>query len=108
MTVRMQLKAGRTGSLNHNEPLQVRSTLKAGGTSYQHNEALQVRSSLKAGGVDLGNHSEPLQVRSTLKAGALRRKIRTGSQEDRLRLLVVRAGLKAGKAQRRQRAHARI
>lgn len=37
-----------------------------------------------------------MTIGTQLKAGALRRKIRTGSQEDRLRLLVVRAGLKAG------------
>jgi hypothetical protein len=49
------------------------------------------------------NHNEPLHVPSTLKAGALQRKIRTGSQEDRLRLLVVRAGLKAGKVRRLNR-----
>ena len=74
----------------------IRTQLKAGGVNMQHNEALQVRSTLKAGGI-IANHNEHLAVRSTVKAGALRRKIRTGSREDRLRLLVVRASLKAGK-----------
>jgi hypothetical protein len=72
-----------------------------------HNKALQVRSTLKAGAALISNHSESLQIRSTLKAGALRRKIRTGSQEDRLRLLVVRAGLKAGKMRLAGRSYAR-
>jgi hypothetical protein len=117
------LKAGdRPIGTNHNEALQVRSTLKAGGTSYQHNEVLQVRSALKAGGLQLGNHNEALQVRTSLKAGgidlpnhneALRRKSgppaismrrqprTTGRKADRLELLVVRAGLRAGKRGRR-------
>ncbi len=57
---------------------------------------MTIRTQLKAG--KRMQHNEALEVRSTLKAGALRRKIRSGSQEDRLRLLVVRAGLKAGRA----------
>jgi hypothetical protein len=115
MTIRTQLKAG-IRVHNHNEALQVRSALKAGGKSLNHNEALQVRSTLKAGGVSL-NHNEALQVRSSLKAGgkslnhneALRRGLErptismrrqpraTGRKEERLELLVVRAGLRAGR-----------
>lgn len=56
---------------------------------------MTIRMQLKADGLNR-QHNEALQVRSTLKAGALRRKIRAGSKGDRLRLLVVRAGLKAG------------
>ena len=109
--------------MNHNEALQVRSTLKAGGTSYQHNEVLQVRSALKAGGVSL-NHNEALQVRTSLKAGgkslnhnealrrdssrpaiSMRRQPRTtGRKADRLELLMVRAGLRAGRRARGPRA----
>ena len=40
MTIRTQLKAGES-SENHNEALQVRTALKAGGRP-NHNEALQV------------------------------------------------------------------
>ena len=79
MTIRTQLTAGRPGQdLNHNEALQVRSAVKAGGR--------------------LINHNEMLQVKSSLKAGAIRRRLETTSpREDRLSLLVVRAGLKAGR-----------
>ena len=121
MTIRTQLRAGRIG-LNHNEALQVRSALKAGGVDGQHNEALRVRSALKAGGEHL-NHSEALRVRSTIKAGGVegqhnealrhasdrpvismrRQPQTTGRKEDRLELLVVRAGLRAGRQARHSR-----
>jgi hypothetical protein len=43
------------------------------------------------------NHNEALQVKSALKAGKLRRRLQTSApEEDRLSLLVVRAGLRAG------------
>ena len=88
MKIRTQLKAGRINmrgeSLNHNEALQVRSSLKAGGTTYQHNETLQTRTGLKAG---------RLGLRRALQT--------TARKEDRLELLVVRAGLKAGRARGR-------
>jgi hypothetical protein len=133
MTIRTQLKAGRIVN-NHNEALQVRTALKAGGTPRpQHSETLQVRSGLKAGimqnhnetlkvrsGLRVGrvayNHNETLHVRSALRAGriftnhnetlrreaeqraiSMRKQVRaTGSQLERLELLVVRAGLRAG------------
>src|SRR5262245_34256268 len=76
MTIRTQLKASRTPTFNHNETIQVRSSLKAGGRpdSMNHNEALQVRSSLKAAGKpDSMNHNETmmtLRVQTNVLAGA--------------------------------------
>lgn len=123
MTIRTQLRAGANGkgqNLNHSEALQVRTALRAGGLNLgNHNEALKVRTALKAGGVNL-NHNEALRVRSALKAGKLtanhnetsrreadpraismRKQIRwTGSRQDRLELLVVRAGLRVGRRAR--------
>ena len=117
MRIRTLLKAGGI-QVNHNEALRVRSTIKAGRVAYNDNEALRVRSALKAGlGIRLGNHNEALQVRSTLKAGGVqvnhneaskrasdrpvismrRQPLTTSRKEDRLELLVVRAGLRAGK-----------
>ena len=76
--------------------MKIRTTVKAGGISLNHNEGLRVRTALKAGRISL-NHNEGLRVRSTLKAGALKRALRTSASEgDRLKLLVVRAGLRAG------------
>jgi hypothetical protein len=117
MTIRTQLKAGRLAG-NHNEPLRVRSTVRAGKIAINHSEPLQVRSALKAGKLS-ANHSESLRVRSTLKAGgvsvnhnetqratdrpavSMRRELLTTSRkEDRLELLVVRAGLRAGRRAR--------
>ena len=77
MTIRTQLKAGRLAG-NHNEALKVRSTLKAGGVSLNHNEAMARAS------------ERPLI--------SMRRQPRTTTRrEDRLELLVVRAGLRAGR-----------
>ena len=101
MKIRTQLKAGRL-SANHNATLQVRSALKAGKIVLNHNEGLQVRSTLKAGGLT-ENHSEGLQVRSEIKAPviSMRRKPPTTRRpDDRLELLVVRAGLRAGRRMR--------
>ena len=123
MTIRTQLKAGGMGLGNHNETLQVRSFLKAGKIALNHNESLQVRTSLKAGG-KTDQHNESLRVRSALQAGriafnhneklqrgtdgpavSMRRELLTTTRkEDRLELLVVRAGLRAG---RRSRGRAR-
>jgi hypothetical protein len=102
LQVRSAVKAGGIDLGNHNEALQVRSTLKAGraGWSNNHNETLQVRSSLKAGGTSY-QHNETLQTRTGLKAGrlGLRGTVQTTARKkDRLELLVVRAGLKAGRA----------
>ncbi len=68
---------------------------------------MMIRTQLTAGrrGQDL-NHNEALQVKSALKAGAIyiRRRLETTSpREDRLALLVVRAGLKAGARRKRAR-----
>jgi hypothetical protein len=115
MTIRTQVKAG-GGQVQHNEALRVRSTVKAGGKSLNHNEALKVRSTVKAGGLSSTNHSEALKIRSTVKAGGrlvnhsetlrtgsapvvamLRQPRTTSRKEDRLELLVIRAGLRAGR-----------
>jgi hypothetical protein len=121
MTIRTQLKVGRLIG-NHNEALRVRSAVKAGGEHLNHNEALRVRSTVKAGGKNL-NHNEALRVRSTVKAGGVdgqhnealrgesdrpvismrRQPQTTGRKEDRLELLVVRAGLRAGRRARHSR-----
>jgi hypothetical protein len=100
MTIKTQLKAGGI-SINHNEALQVRTALKAGGKSLNHNEALQVRTALKAGrggwGPPLLNHNEALQRAADRPAVSMRRELLTTSRkDDRLQLLVVRAGLRAG------------
>jgi hypothetical protein len=124
MKIRTQLKAGLIAA-NHNETLSVRSALKAGrlGIIVNHNDGLHVRSSLAAGGVRR-NCNETLKVRTTLKAGTcgeslnhndnVRRKLArpaismrrqvptTGGQQERLDLLVVRAGLRAGGARGRE------
>ena len=105
MTIRTQLKAG-AGYMNHNETLQVRTALNAGGTTYQHNETLQVRTALKAGRKAGGtqhddNHNEKLERASERQAVSMRRELLTTSRkEDRLELLVVRAGLRAGRRAR--------
>jgi hypothetical protein len=61
---------------------------------------MTIRTELKAGGI-VANHNETLQTRTGLKAGA-RKQVRdavktTARKEDRLELMVVRAGLRAGK-----------
>ena len=109
MKIRTQLKAGRINlrGENHNEALAVRTALKAGRMRLDlrdnHNEAMQVRTALKAGGKS-PNHNEALQTRTGLKAGkkGMRRAVLTTvRKEDRLELMVVRAGLRAGRAVRR-------
>ena len=96
MTIRTQLKAGGV-ALNHNEALQVRTTLKAGRPyGFNHNEALRVRSTVKAGGSSY-QHNETLVRATDRPVVAMRRQPLTASRkEDRLELLVVRAGLRAG------------
>jgi hypothetical protein len=102
MTITTNLDAG-AWVRNHNEALRVRSTIRAGGVEGQHNEALRVRSTVKAGGVD-GQHNETLVRASDRPAISMRRLPRTTSpKEDRLELLVVRAGLRAGRARARAR-----
>ena len=104
MQVRSNLKAGRL-SANHNERVRVRTGLKAGRVALNHNEAIAVRTTLNAGKV-VRNHNETLQTRPPLKAGRinLRAAVQTTARKgDRLELLVVRAGLRAGRAVRRGR-----
>jgi hypothetical protein len=104
MTIRTQLKAGGLNQ-NHSEALQVRSALKAGAgcTSGQHfptatlnhNEVLQIRSTLRAGGSL--NHNEALRRNVRWPTVSIRRRPRTAARkENRLQLLVVRAGLRGG------------
>jgi hypothetical protein len=83
--------------------MRIRTELKAGGWTHNHSEALAVRSALKAGRRAISiNHSEALQTRTGLKAGKLRRAVQiTSRKDDRLELLVVRAGLRAGRRARR-------
>jgi hypothetical protein len=66
----------------------------------QHNEGLRVRSTVKAGKIIL-NHSETLRIRTAPAVAMLRQPRTTSRKEDRLELLVVRAGLRAGRARRR-------
>jgi len=123
LRVRSAVKAGdfdggRGHNLNHNEALQVRSALKAGGWTNNHNDALRVRSAVKAGGWS-NNHNEALHVRSAVSAAraglnqnhnevlnvrwpakvtGLRQILKmTANKTDRLQLLVVRAGIRAGR-----------
>ena len=65
--------------------MKIRTQLKAG-ARFNHNETLQTRSGLKAGRINLRNAVQT-----------------TARKEDRLELLVVRAGLRAGRAVRRSR-----
>jgi hypothetical protein len=100
MKIRTQLKAGKR--VNHNEALRVRTAVKAGKLGVNHNEALRVRTSVKAGKLAT-NHNGTLQVRTRLQGGKLRKQIVTTSpKEDRLTLLVVRAGLRAGRLRGRR------
>jgi hypothetical protein len=85
MTIRTSLKAGKFVGSNHNEALRVRTTIKAGGVEAQHNEKLARASERSA-----------VSMRREL--------VTTSRKDDRLELLVVRAGLRAG---RRMRARAR-
>ena len=76
----------------------IKTHLKAGGQNLNHNEALRVRATLKAGGHNL-NHNETVRRDSDRPAISMFRQPRTtGRKEDRLELLVVRAGLRAGRA----------
>ena len=80
--------------------MKIRTQLKAG---KRMNNTLRVRTSVKAGGLTLMNHNEALHVRTGLQDGRLRKQIVTTSpKEDRLTLLVVRAGLRAGAMRERR------
>ena len=63
---------------------------------------MKMRTQLKAGGWT-ANHNEALHVRTGLQRGKLRKQIVTTTpKEDRLTLLVVRAGLRAGRRRERR------
>ena len=65
---------------------------------------MTIRTQLKAGKIAT-NHNETLQVRTGLQGGKLRKRLVTTSpKEDRLTLLVVRAGLRAGRDARGARS----
>ena len=78
----------------------VKTQIKAGGMNMQHNEALRVRSTVKAGGENL-NHNQTLRTVAAPAIAMLRQPRTTSRKEDRLELLVVRAGLRAGRARGR-------
>ena len=74
----------------------IRTQLKAGALGWNHNESLRVRSTIKAGRL-AANHNEKQQRASDRSAVAMRRELLTTTRKaDRLELLVVRAGLRAG------------
>jgi hypothetical protein len=93
MTIRTQLKAGRL-AVNHSEAVRVRSTIKAGGQDLNHNEALQ----------RAADRQTEERDGATNIVWMRRQPLTRSRTEDRLTLLVVRAGLRAG---RRARARAR-
>ena len=85
--------------------LQVRSTLKAGKCASgghfpeasNHNEVLKIRSTVKAGKYRPYNHNEALRRNVRWPRISMRRRSTTAARkEDRLQLLVVRAGLRGG------------
>ena len=64
---------------------------------------MRIRTQVKAG-KQSANHNETLQVKTGLQGGRMRRRLVTTSpKQDRLALLVVRAGLRAGRAGIRDR-----
>ena len=94
LKVRTALQAGGL-TPNHNETLKVRSALKAGKLSANHNDAMRVRTGLNGGGQSL-NHNENIR-HDAVRNVFMRRDLRTiGAGEDRLELMVVRTGLRAG------------
>ena len=79
----------------------IRTQLKAGARFSNHNETLQVRTALKAGAAAFNNHNERVQRASDRQSVSMRRElVTTTRKEDRLALLVVRAGLRAGRRAR--------
>jgi hypothetical protein len=80
--------------------MKTRTQLKAGKLTANHSEALRVRTSVKAGGVE-GQHNERLERASDRSPVSMRRQpLTTSRKKDRLELLVVRAGLRAGRRSR--------
>ena len=87
--------------------MRIRTQLKAGGWSNNHSETLHVRTALKAGGWT-NNHSETLKRLGDREAISMRRTLLTTSRkDDRLELLVVRAGVRAGRRRRGFRSSGR-
>ena len=81
--------------------MKIRTHLRAGGENLNHSEALRVRTAAKAGTGWSNNHSERLERHGDREAISMRRTLLTISRkEDRLELLVVRAGLRAGRRRR--------
>ena len=80
--------------------MKTRTQLTAGGADVNHNGTLRVRTTVKAGGENL-NHNEALRREPSAPAISMRQQLLTTSRkEDRLELLVVRAGLRAGRRTR--------
>ena len=95
MGIRTRLKSWAI-THNHNQTLLVRSALKAGKMSANHNEILRVRAAVKAGGISI-NHNEGLRRQFAGPSISMRQQLRaTARRGDRLELMVVRAGLRAG------------
>lgn len=87
--------------------MKIRTQLKAGKIALNHSEVLRVRTTVKAGRLAT-NHSESLKRRDDREAISMRRTLPTTSLKgDRLELLVVRAGLRAGAWNRGRRARGR-
>jgi len=106
MKTKTNVKAGGS-TLQHNETLRgglkLKTRVKAGGVNMQHNETLgggiKLRTTVKGGGHNL-NHNE------TLAGGdAMKKMIPTSNNKGikRLRLCVVRTGVRAGARCLRQR-----
>jgi len=120
----LQVRSGvKAGALNSYLKLKDQ---KSGDIASNHNESLRIRSAVKAGIGEppdrlAANHNETPRVRSTVKAGAatklavnhnesarraavsdLRPQLKPiVRKQDRLRLMVVRAGLRAGQTRSR-------
>ena len=73
------------------------------GHSEEGDKVMTSERDIKGGGIRR-NTNEALQVRTGLQGGGMRRRVVTTSpKDDRLALLVVRAGLRAGRARIRSR-----
>jgi hypothetical protein len=71
--------------------------------SEEGDEVMRIRTQVKAGAPGM-QHNETVQVRTGLQGGRMRRRlVTTSAKEDRLALLVVRAGLRAGRGRIRSR-----
>ena len=106
MRTKTNVKAGGM-NMQHNETLRgglrLKTHVKAGGVNMQHNETLRgglkLKTCVKAGGIQM-QHNETLT-----RGGFMKRVIPTSNTKavKRLRLCVVRTGLRAGKRELRAR-----